>query len=76
MTKITLVDQIRCVRREVAMRTSYYPNLIRSGRLRESQAEHELQAMEAVLATLEELARREGEARSPTLFRFDLEGEE
>lgn len=65
--KITLKDQIKCVRREVVMRTTYYPNLIRAGKLRERDAEHELAAMEAVLETLEALER--GEQATRELFK-------
>lgn len=55
--KITLADQLGCIRRELTMRTAFYPQLVRQGRLRSSEAEREIAVMEAVLATLEDVAR-------------------
>lgn len=54
---IALEDQIKCVRRELAQRAQYYPNLVRSGRLREDQAQREIDTMQAVLDTLERCRR-------------------
>lgn len=49
----TLDEQIACVRREIALRKSFYPKRVAMNRLTPAQAEHETQCMEAVLATLE-----------------------
>ena len=48
----SLDDQIQCVQREIAMRERVYPKWVSSGRMTERKADHELQCMRAVLATL------------------------
>lgn len=53
---MTIDDQIKCVRREIAMRRQMYPKWVASGRLKKGQADHEIAAMEAVLATLDKVA--------------------
>jgi hypothetical protein len=52
---VTLIEQVRCVEREIALRRSVYPRWVAQKRMKASQAEHELEAMVAVLATLTEL---------------------
>lgn len=52
---ITLDEQIDCVRREISMRRRVYPRWIDAWRMTEERADHEIAAMEAVLATLESL---------------------
>jgi hypothetical protein len=47
--------QIACVKREIAMRERVYPTLIAKGRMKAGDAEYELAAMRAVLATIEGL---------------------
>ena len=51
-----LVDQIRCVKREIAMRESVYPRWVSDKRMTQEKAEAELAAMRAVLKTLEGIA--------------------
>jgi len=74
---ISLEDQIKCARRELAQRISYYPNLIKSGRLRADQAEHELEAMSAIIETLERCRRADTnstrDARMQTKMFFEDE---
>ncbi len=50
---MTLEQQIACVRRELAMRQRVYPKWVTAGRMTQQQADHEVNAMTAVLATLE-----------------------
>lgn len=50
--------QIKCVAREVAMRKNYYPKAIAKGRMKEEEAQREIERMEAVLHTLQALAGR------------------
>jgi len=50
--KISLVEQIACVRREIAMRERVYTRQISAGRLKAESAAHEIAAMQAVLRTL------------------------
>jgi hypothetical protein len=46
-------DQIACVEREIAMRRRAYPRWIADRRMSQAKAQHELDAMCAVLATLQ-----------------------
>lgn len=50
--KTSIAGQIAEVRRELALRRNVYPGLVRSGKMRESEADLCTQRMEAVLATL------------------------
>jgi cytochrome c556 len=54
-------EQIAAVKREIALRKQVYKRQVESGRLSEGKADYEIGAMEAVLATLEEVARRKPE---------------
>jgi hypothetical protein len=45
---VTVADQIRCVRREIAMRQNVYPKWVASGRMKQEDADKELAAMQAV----------------------------
>lgn len=47
--------QIRCVQREIGLRHKVYPNRISTGRMKPAQAKAEIEAMEAVLDTLQTL---------------------
>lgn len=49
---MTLDEQIKCVRREIALRTNVYTKWIASGRMDREQAEYEMECMRAVLLTL------------------------
>ena len=48
-------DQIKCVKRELAMRRRSYPKWVAAERMTREQADHEIAAMAAVLETLEAL---------------------
>lgn len=52
---ITIDQQIDCVRREINMRHRVYPRWVEIGRITQAHADHQIAAMEAVLATLEAL---------------------
>ena len=56
-TRISLSEQIACVRREVRLRERVYPRRIAEGRMRQAEADRELVRMRAVLQTLEEAER-------------------
>jgi hypothetical protein len=62
---ITLLDQIKEVKREIALREQAYPGFVQRGRLTEGQASWSLAAMRAALETLEAL---EAETQQPSLF--------
>ena len=51
----TLAQQIACVKREIAMRERVYPKWVSAQKMRQSEADHEIAAMKAVLGTLMEL---------------------
>jgi hypothetical protein len=53
---ISLAAQIKCVKRELAMRHVVYPRRVLACHMSEAQAVLETGAMEAVLATLQALA--------------------
>lgn len=49
---ITLEQQIASVQREIGMRKRVYPSWVSKGKMKQAQADHEIAAMEAALATL------------------------
>ncbi len=53
--EIPLAEQIRCVGREIGLRRNVYPKWVASGRMKQQDADREIAAMEAVLATLKGL---------------------
>jgi hypothetical protein len=57
----TLAEQIECVKREIAYRRRLYPDLVGRGAMSVNKARHEINCMEAVLATLEALPKEQGD---------------
>lgn len=57
---VSMSRQIECVRREVEFRERRYGEMVRSGRMAQRNADDELEAMKAVLATLREVAAQRG----------------
>ena len=53
---IPLHVQIACVEREIAIRKGAYPGFVRRKMLSQKTADHELEAMKAVLKTLKRVA--------------------
>lgn len=53
---IDINQQIQCVRREIKMRKSAYPRWVAQGRITQTKADHELEAMQAVEKTLLDIA--------------------
>jgi len=62
---ITLEEQIAEARRELTLRRKVYPAWVKSGKLDMTTAHYQLQAMEAIVKTLERL---EVEQRQLPLF--------
>ena len=67
---VSITEQMSCVEREIALRRNVYPKWVKSGKMKQQAADYQLQAMCAVLKTLnmvrltfEEMARREGEGK-------------
>ena len=56
MPDITLEQQIKAVARETALRQRIYPRRVARGGMTQREADHELAAMQAVLATLRAVA--------------------
>jgi hypothetical protein len=52
---INLIDQIREVDREIAMRRNCYPRWVATGRMTQEEADRRIRNMEAVRATFSEL---------------------
>lgn len=50
--KVALAGQIAEVQREIALRRNVYPNRVRDGKMRQSEADLCMRRIEAVLATL------------------------
>lgn len=53
MFKHTTDEQIKCVKREIAMREGCYAHWVANGRMKQEKADLELGLMKAVLETLE-----------------------
>lgn len=53
MTTISIEDQIACVRREIAMRQRVYPRRVGAMKMTQANADREMKAMIAILATLQ-----------------------
>lgn len=52
MAKISIIGQIAEMDREIAMRQRVYPNQVREGKMRQSEAEHLIERAMAIRATL------------------------
>jgi hypothetical protein len=52
---VPLSDQIKCAKRELALRKNVYPKWVQSGRLLREQADYEIASMQAIVASLEAL---------------------
>lgn len=49
---ITVADQVRCLRREIALRKACYPKWVASGRMKQEESDKELAALQAAHDTL------------------------
>lgn len=58
MAGVSLDDQLKEARREVALRRHFYPQWVRGGRLTQDAADKQLAAMEAIRDTLVDLVRK------------------
>jgi hypothetical protein len=52
---VTIADQLKCARRELALRQRAYPRWIDNGRMSRDEADREIEAMSAIVATLQTL---------------------
>lgn len=75
MVDVPLERQVACVRREVSMRRRVYPRWVESGKMTQQEANRQIEAMEAVQATLQSLidaaalmAEQRAKADRPELF--------
>lgn len=60
MSTVPLDRQIACVRREVQTRNRFYPRWIAMGKMTQDEADRQIEAMAAVLETLEGLQPKSG----------------
>lgn len=51
---ITIDQQIKCVERELALRRRVYPAWVSKGRMKQADADREIETMEAVLKTVKD----------------------
>lgn len=58
MAERSMARQLACVERELRMRRSAYPRWVASGKMTQGKADDEIADMEAVLATLRDVAGR------------------
>lgn len=56
----TTIEKLDAVKRELALRRSVYPGLVRNGRMKVDDMRREIAVMEAIAADLTERARDEG----------------
>lgn len=52
---ISIAEQVKCVKREIAMRERVYPRWVASGKMPAAKADYETEAMKAVLETLKKV---------------------
>lgn len=56
---VPLARQIECVERELRMRRDVYGRRVADGKMKQRKADEEIEAMDAVLATLREVESKE-----------------
>ena len=56
--QITIDEQVAEVKREIAMRQRLYPKWIEAGSMKKSKADFQILVMEAVLISLQEIAKQ------------------
>jgi hypothetical protein len=52
---MTPAEQLACAKRELTMRERVYPRWVANGKMSQAKADHETQAMRAIIATLDGL---------------------
>jgi len=65
---ITIGEQIACVKREIGLRRRLYPRFVKGGRFTQEFADDEIANMEAVLATLKNVAAEQEAKVNPPLL--------
>lgn len=51
---VSMTEQIKCVKREISMRERVYLRFVKKGKMTQEEADREIEAMAAVLETLNE----------------------
>lgn len=54
---VSLEAQVKCAKRELALRINVYPGWVNGGRMNKFKAEEEIEAMRGIVKTLEGLIR-------------------
>ena len=55
---VSLADQIACAKRESALRQRVYPAWVKSGRMKQADADREIARMNAIVQTLIQLEQK------------------
>lgn len=50
---VSIAEQLQCARRELEMRRRIYPSWVQRGKMKQDKADHEMQAMQAIVDSLE-----------------------
>jgi len=58
---ITAQQKLRSAKRELAMRRNVYPKGVANGRMKQSEADHEIAVMESIVADYQLIVNRETE---------------
>lgn len=56
---VSIDTQIKCAKRELAMRRNVYPKWVAYGKMNQTSADAEIAAMAAIVSTLERLKQKE-----------------
>jgi|SRR5215472_4510478 len=56
MSFVPLSEQLRCARRELAMRRNVYPKWVANGKMKQEDADREIAGMQAIVLSLEVLS--------------------
>lgn len=57
--KVSYQEQVRCVERELTLRRRNYPRWVAGAVITQAQADREIRAMQAVLETVRDAAKKE-----------------
>ena len=61
-SEVSLSDQVACAKRELALRRRVYPQWVGAKRMNQFKAESEIQAMMAIVRTLEDIQGKRGKS--------------
>jgi hypothetical protein len=65
---ISLTEQLRCAKRELALRNNVYPRWVAADQMTAHAAKRELAGMTAIVQTLERLCTADAQRQQPALW--------